>query len=131
MDSLQENNLTGVNPGGLFPNTPLKYLTASSIIGDKVHNDKGEHLGVINDIMIDLTTGKIDYVVIEFGGFLGIGIKYFAIPFGLLRVDPDKKVFLFDQSKEMLEKAPGFDMDHWPDTNIHLEEVHTYWSFMG
>jgi sporulation protein YlmC with PRC-barrel domain len=131
MDSLQENNLTGVNPGGFFPNQPLKYLSASSIIGDKVHNDKGEHLGVINDIMIDLTTGKIDYVVIEFGGFLGIGIKYFAIPFGLLLVDPDKKVFLFDQSKEMLQKAPGFDMDHWPDTNIHLEEVNTYWSFMG
>ena len=131
MDSLQKNNLTGVNPGDLFPNMPLKYLTASSIIGDKVHNDKGEHLGVINDIMIDLTTGKIDYVVIEFGGFLGIGIKYFAIPFELLRVEPDKKVFLFDQSKEMLEKAPGFDMDHWPDTNIHLAEVNTYWSFMG
>jgi hypothetical protein len=30
-----------------------------------------------------------------------------------------------------LEEAPGFDMDHWPDTNIHLEDVHSYWSFMG
>jgi sporulation protein YlmC with PRC-barrel domain len=129
--ALAKANLTGVNQGALYSNLPLKYLAVSSIIGDKVHNDENEHMGVINDIMIDITTGKIEYFVIEFGGFLGIGIKYFAIPFGLLRVDPEKKLFIFNQKREMLEKAPGFDMDHWPETNIHLEDVHSYWSFMG
>jgi sporulation protein YlmC with PRC-barrel domain len=129
--SLTEDNLTGINHGDLYPNQPLKYLTASSIIGDKVHNEIDEHMGEIKDIMIDITTGKIDYLVIEFGGFLGIGIKYFAIPFGLLKIDAAKKVFIFSEKKEMLEKAPGFDMEHWPDTNIHFENVHSYWSFMG
>src|SRR5580692_2760335 len=111
---LDEDNQTGVNHGELYSNTPLKYLAASSIIGDKVQNKKQEHLGEIKDIMIDIGTGKIEYLVIEFGGFLGIGIKYFAIPFGLLQIDPENQVFIFDQEKEMLEKAPGFDMDHWP-----------------
>jgi sporulation protein YlmC with PRC-barrel domain len=128
---LTKDNLTGVNQGALFSNRPLKYLTASSIIGDKVHNNTGEHMGEIKDIMIDITSGKIDYFVIEFGGFLGIGIKYFAIPFGLLLVDPVKKAFIFDKSREELQKAPGFDIDHWPDTNIHFEDVHSYWGFMG
>ena len=130
-DDLEKDNLTGINHGDLFSNQPLKYLTASSIIGDKVHNEKDEHMGEIKDIMIDITTGKIDYLVIEFGGFLGIGIKYFAIPFDLLKIDAAKKLFVFNQKREILEKAPGFDMDHWPDTNIHLEDVHGYWSFMG
>ena len=129
--ALAEDNLTGINHGDLYPNQPLKYLAASSIIGDKVHNEKDEHMGEIKDIMIDLTTGEIDYLIIEFGGFLGIGIKYFAIPFGLLQIDAAKKVFIFSEKKEMLEKAPGFDMEHWPDTNIHFENVHSYWSFMG
>ena len=128
MDTLQNENLTGVNHEGSHPNLPLKYLTASSIIGDKVHNEQNEHIGKIADIMIDITTGKIEYVVIGFGGFLTIGEKYFAIPFGLLQVDPVKKIFIFNQPKEMLEKAPGFDMNHWPDTNFHPEE--TYWSFV-
>jgi sporulation protein YlmC with PRC-barrel domain len=128
MNTLQNENLTGVNHEGAHPNLPLKYLTASSIIGDKVHNEKDEHMGKIADIMIDITTGKIEYIVIEFGGFLTIGEKYFAIPFGLLKVDPVKKVFIFNQPKEMLEKAPGFDMNHWPETNLHPEE--TYWSFV-
>ena len=128
MDTLKEDNFTGVNQDELYPNMPLKYLTASSIIGDKVHNGKDESMGEINDIMIDITTGKIDYVIIELGGFLGMGTKYFAIPFGMLQVDPDKKMFIFNQEKEMLENAPGFDLDHWPDTNFHKEE--TYWHFV-
>jgi sporulation protein YlmC with PRC-barrel domain len=131
MNTLSKDNLTGINHGELYSNLPLKYLTATSMIGDKVRNDEDEHLGEIKDILIDLTTGKVEYFVIEFGGFLGIGIKYFAIPFALLRVDAGKQVFIFNQKKEMLERAPGFDMEHWPDTNIHLENVNGYWSFMG
>ncbi len=130
MSDLTKDNLTGINQEGLYPNTPLKYLAASSIMSDKVHNDQGEHMGIIKDIMIDLVSGKIDYFVIEFGGFLGIGIKYFAIPFDMLEVDPVKKAFLFRQKREVLEKAPGFDIDHWPDTNVHFEDVHSYWGFM-
>jgi len=129
MDTLSTDNFTGVNQEGATPNMPLKYLTASSIIGDKVHDEKDESMGKIEDLMIDLATGKIEYVVIEFGGFLGMGIKYFAIPFAMLQVNPEKKLFVFNQPKERLEKAPGFDLAHWPNTNFHREE--TYWSFNG
>ena len=129
MDTLETGNLTGINQEGKHPNSPLKYLTATSIIGDKVHNDKDEYMGAIEDIMIDITNGKIEYVVIKFGGFLTINEKYFAIPFALLTVDPSKKAFILKQSKEKLEEAPGFDMSHWPETNFHKEEA--YWSFTG
>jgi len=128
MDILTQENLTGVNKEGKNPNLPLKFLTASSIIGDHVHNDSDEHIGKIEDIMIDITAGKIEYVVIKSGGFLTIGEKYFAVPFSLLKVDPEKKQFILSQSKEMIEKAPGFDLNHWPETNFHAEE--TYWTFV-
>ena len=101
METLPVDNLTGVNTGELYANTPLQYLTASSIMKDKVLNDADEHMGNIKDIMLDITSGKIDYYVIEFGGFLGIGVKYFAIPFRLLRVDPIKKVFRFSQNRQL------------------------------
>ena len=128
METLKDDNFTGVNQDELYPNMPLKYLTASSIIGDKVHSKDDEAMGEIQDIMIDLASGKIDYIIVEFGGFLGIGIKYFAIPFSMLTVNPDKKIFVFNQNKELLENAPGFDLDHWPDTNFHKEEG--YWHFV-
>lgn len=126
---ITNDNLTGTNAEGAAPNLPLKCLTATSIIGDKVHNKMDEQLGKIKDIMLNVQTGTIEYYIIEFGGFLGIGEKFFAIPFSLLTVDPEKQLFIFDQPREMLEKAPGFDKEHWPDTNLHYYEADERWSF--
>jgi sporulation protein YlmC with PRC-barrel domain len=128
MENLIKDNFTGLNEGRPYANNPLRYLTASSIIGDKVHDEKDASMGKIEDIMIDITTGRIDYVVIELGGFLGIGVKYFAIPFNMLQVNAEKRLFVFKGERERLEKAPGFDLDHWPDTNLHKEEA--YWHFI-
>jgi sporulation protein YlmC with PRC-barrel domain len=126
----EKDNLSGENKGALLPNQRGRYLTASSLEGDKVVNPAEEHLGDIKDIMLDLETGKIDYFVIEFGGFLGLGVKFFAIPLRLLKLDAPNKRFIFNESREVLEKAPGFDMDHWPDTNLHFDEVYSYWRFI-
>jgi sporulation protein YlmC with PRC-barrel domain len=132
-NTFEIDNLTGKNHDGAHPNMPLKFLTASSIIGDEVLNKGGGKLGKINDIMLNLSKGKIEYVVIEMGGFLGIGEKYFAVPFALLEVDAKKEVFILDQTKEALQAAPGFDKDHWPQTNSHeFDNSSTYWGgFMG
>ena len=131
MDTIEKDNLTGTNNGPLLPNFPLKYLTATSVMGDKVENTKGEPMGTIKDIMLDISGGKISYYVIEFGGFLGLGTKYFAVPSDRLQVNAAKQVFVCNLSREVLEKAPGFDDDHWPNTNIHFEQLQSHWSFMG
>ena len=106
---------------------PLKVLTATSIIGDKVENTKGEKIGKIKDIMLDITSGKIEYVVLEFGGFLEFNEKLFAIPFSALKLNPQKQFFILNIEKDFLKKAPGFEKDHWPETNEHYTDVTTYW----
>jgi sporulation protein YlmC with PRC-barrel domain len=121
-NTLPQDNFTNDIHAGESPNVPVRYLTTSSIIGDKVYDEKNAHLGHIKEIMMDVYTGKIHYCVLEFGGILGIGAKYFAIPYDLLRIDPSNKRFIFTGSKEILEKAPGFNHWHWPDTNYHLVE---------
>jgi sporulation protein YlmC with PRC-barrel domain len=133
MATLESQNQTGKNPENPHINEPLRYLTASSFMSDKVYNIEDEKLGEIKDIMIDLTPGKIAYVVIEFGGFLGIGEKFFAVPFKLLQVDSVKEVCILNQKKEVLENAVGFDKDHWFKTNSHeFENASRYWGdFIG
>jgi sporulation protein YlmC with PRC-barrel domain len=128
MTTITHDNFTGKNHEGPYVNTPARYLTASSIVGDKVLDKNDAHIGIIKDIMLDVSTGQIDYYIVQTGGFLGVGIKYFAIPYNYLRVDAERKLFLFDQQKEILENAPGFDLNHWPDTNYHLQE--DYWTFV-
>jgi len=133
MKELENDNVTGVNDSGKNVNTPVKYLTASSLIGNKVHNPEGENLGEIKDVMVNINNGRIEYMIIEFGGFLGIGEKFFAIPFYVLSLDTARHAFILDQKREVLENAPGFDKDHWPETNSHaMESTYSYWgSFMG
>ena len=129
-----KDNLTGHFEGD-EDKTNTQYLTASSIISDKVLNDEGEHLGSIKDIMLDMRTGKIEYFVIEFGGFLGIAEKFFAIPFNRITLDAENKVLRFNEKKETLRRAPGFDKHHWPETNEHKTEYvtlsYSFWDNPG
>lgn len=114
------DNVTGRNTSGANSNRPLKRLTASSLIGDNIINPEGEALGRIHDIMVDLEEGKIEYVVIEFGGFLGLNQKYFAIPFKALSIAKEHRhSFILNETRESLKRYPGFDRDHWPETNLH------------
>lgn len=133
MNEFEDDNTTGKNHDGAHANRPLKYLTATSIIGDKVLNSSDEKMGEIKDIMIDLDTGKIEYVILELGGFLGIGEKYFALPFSAIQVDAKNETFILNQDIETLKNAPGFHSDHWPKTNSHaFERSSAYWGgFMG
>lgn len=93
----------------------MTVLSATSIIGDDVVNLQDENLGKIKELMIDLNSGKVNYAVLEFGTFLGMGGKLFAVPLTAMQVDLENKRFTFNQSKESLKNAPGFDKDKWPD----------------
>ena len=132
MKDLNIDNATGTNSSGKRSNSPLKRLTVSSIIGDSVFNPQGEALGNIRDMMLDITDGRIDYAIIEFGGFLGINQKYFAVPFSALSIDEDRnQSFILNESRESLKRYPGFDKDHWPGTNSKPPRASNYSGFMG
>lgn len=105
-------------------------LSASTLAGDKVINSKGEKLGKVEDIMIDVDTGRVAYVVLSFGGFMGIGDKLFAIPWQAMRVDERQHCFVLDMDKSRLERAPGFDKSNWPDMSDPAfgSQVHSYYN---
>ena len=127
-NSYETDNRTGLNHEGELANTPVERLTASSIVGDSVENPQGEKLGTIDNLMINIKSATVEYAVIEFGAFLGIGGKLFAIPFTELKLNPKKRVFVLDRDREFLESLPGFDKQHWPDTNDHYyNDVNMYW----
>src|SRR5438034_10935183 len=106
-----------------------EVMDAKTLIGDSVVNASAEKLGKIEAIMLDVTTGRVAYAVLSFGGFLGIGAKLFAIPWSALTLDAGPKRFVLDVSKERLEAAPGFDKDHWPTMadRTWAAQVHEYY----
>lgn len=105
-------------------------MGTDTLIGDHVHNLQDEHLGTVKEIMLDMQTGMVAYVVMASGGVLTIGEKLFAVPWESLTLDPDNKRFTMNITKERIDNAPGFDADHWPDmaNQAWMAEVQRYYS---
>ena len=96
--------------------TPTRRtLSSTTLVGDRVRNAQNEDLGKVEDLMIDLESGRVAYCVLSFGGFLGMGEKLFAVPWRALALDAENHAFVLNVSKERLKDAPGFDKDRWPD----------------
>lgn len=53
--------------------------------------------------------------MLSFGGFLGMGDKYFAIPWEAFRFNITDKKAVLNVDKKLLDNAPGFDKDTWPN----------------
>lgn len=92
-----------------------QVFSAGTVTGNPVRNPEGRDLGKIEEIMLDSAQGKVAYAVLSFGGFLGMGDKLFAIPWESLTLDTEDECFVLNVDKEVLEAAPGFDKDNWPN----------------
>lgn len=148
VQSTRTSNLTGATASGLTGSSSSEgahitgkshlddhsgpgpeVMAASSFEGETVINHQGETLGEIEEVMLDVRGGRIAYAVVSAGGFLGIGEKYFAIPWRAFTMDTDRKAFILDADKERLKNAPGFDKDHWPAMadNKWATQIHSYY----
>ncbi len=86
-----------------------QVLTASDLKKFKVVNDRGEDLGKIEELAIDLVSGRVAYIVASFED------KLFAIPWHAAKISHHDRKFILTISKDVLKDAPGFDKDNWPN----------------
>lgn len=105
----------------------------SKLIGADVENPQGEDLGDVHDVVFD-SQGRITYAVLAFGGFLGMGEKYFAVPWTALRSEAgqqpgDRERYVLSIDKERLKNAPGFDKNNWPNMadRSWAEQIHAFY----
>ena len=110
-------------------------IAASRVIGTDVYNMQGEHIGDIEDVMLDKTSSNIMFAVISFGGFLGIGEKYHAIPWSSLDYDPERGGYVVPFTRQKLEAAPVYDLNDLTrqdglearDTSYEYYQISPYW----
>lgn len=106
-----------------------ELMGAGTLMGDRVCNINEEDLGYIKEIMLDTRDGRVRYVVLSVGSFLGMGDKLFAVPWDALTLDTKNKRFVLSVEKDRLENAPGFNKDKWPNMSdsIWAKEIHAYY----
>jgi hypothetical protein len=97
-------------PGALYiPEQLGNTLLVTEYLGQAVYGPGKQKVGTISNLLVD-TTGRVAGVVLDVGGFLGIGTKEVAISFEALfpvRED-DQDAFLVEMTKAQLEAAPTF-----------------------
>jgi sporulation protein YlmC with PRC-barrel domain len=87
-------------------------LTAEELIGTNAYGPADEHLGAIGDVILGADATSVEGVIIDFGGFLGIGTKPVAVAIENLRyaTDANRNEFLFvNVTREQLDQAPAYD----------------------
>jgi len=93
------------------PSGHTSAIAASRVIGTNVYNTNGESIGEVKEVFLDKTSDKILFAAISFGGFLGIGEKYHAVPWGILDYDENYSGYAIALTKEQLEQAPTYDLN--------------------
>ena len=102
----------------MIPTSRLSQIQkASKVMGTPVKNLQDEKLGKVENILVDMSSGRILAVILSSGGFLGMGDELSAVPPTALRFTPDRDSLQLDASKEMLSSAPHFKSNQWPDFN--------------
>ncbi len=90
----------------------IDNLTAEDLTGARVYGPKDEDVGEISEVLLS-DDGTMDRVVIDVGGFLGMGERPVAVTFDELQIvrtgdGGDLKVYI-DSSQEALEQQPEYE----------------------
>ncbi len=90
-------------------------ISADQMIGVSVYGADRNSLGEVGDIMLD-KDGKVDAVVIDVGGFLGLGEKPVAVSFSSLQIfreNNDRLTIMTPFTESELEQATAFDKEKY------------------
>jgi sporulation protein YlmC with PRC-barrel domain len=107
-------------------------ILASRVKGTSVYNDKGDKIGTVEDIVLDKESNRIMFAALGFGGFLGMGEKYYPVPWSMLDYREDKDGYVVPLSKDRLENAPAYDLKdltrHDGSLGDIREETYSYYN---
>ncbi|MGA2241683.1 MAG: PRC-barrel domain-containing protein [Verrucomicrobiota bacterium] len=88
---------------------------ASRLMGTPVKNLQDQKLGKVENLMVDVSAGRIVAVIISSGGYIGLGDELSAVPPTALRFNAAHDTLQLDASKDMLANSPHFKANRWPD----------------
>lgn len=105
-----------------------RLIASNKVEGTAVYGLDGERLGTIYNFMVEKVAGRVEYAVMTYGGFLGMGTRYYPIPWRMLKYDTRRGGYRVDLTVRDLERAPSFDRATEPRFDRAYEErVHNWY----
>jgi sporulation protein YlmC with PRC-barrel domain len=97
----------------ILTSVPANSVTITHWYKQNVYDPSDNKIGEIMDVLVD-REGKATALIIGVGGFLGMGEKDVAVPFGAVQVtskDNNKWYLVMNSTKDALKSAKGFKYD--------------------
>lgn len=88
----------------------LANQTLDSLTDKQVHNSNGDRIGKVDDVVANLRTGKVGFVVSS-GGMLGIGKRHLLVPVEELATQDDDLVWNTGQDRKALRDSHTYESD--------------------
>ncbi|HJR55849.1 MAG TPA: PRC-barrel domain-containing protein [Rhizomicrobium sp.] len=85
-------------------------ILASKVKGTAVFNEVGDRIGTVEDVVLDKQSNQIMFAALGFGGVLGLGEKYYPVPWSMLDYDEDRGGYVIPLDKDTLKSAPAYDL---------------------
>jgi sporulation protein YlmC with PRC-barrel domain len=112
-----DTTTTGAIDRSTLTEMPAGDIRAEDLVGTTVYGANDTNLGEIGDVVLT-QDGKVDAVIVDVGGFLGVGEKEVAVGMDNLAfmTDKDGNKYLYTTfTKEQLDAAPAYDQSSWAD----------------
>ncbi len=134
-----ENELAGkggrdAGPEGGEPlerDETTNLISSAKVEGTAVYATDGERIGHVDHLMIGKRSGRVEYAVMSFGGFLGIGERYHPLPWDALDYDTERGGYVVSIDKNLLKGAPSYQEDQYPTFDRQYgQTVYNYYGFI-
>ncbi len=126
----------GVLENGFFlwgttskPTSSKPVIESDRVEGTAVYDPAGKRIGTIQRLLIEKVSGRVLYVDITFGGFLGLGTHHHTIPWEKLTYDTHLGGYRTDITEEQVKGAPTFwEEQDWLDVERE-KQAQNYWRY--
>lgn len=109
---------TGAIDRSTLTEMPADQIRAEELVGTTVYGANDANVGEIGDVVLT-QDGQVDAIVIDVGGFLGLGEKEVAVGMDKLAfmTDADGNKYLYTTfTEEQLNAAPAYDDATWAES---------------
>ncbi|HVL56027.1 MAG TPA: PRC-barrel domain-containing protein [Burkholderiaceae bacterium] len=92
-----------------------RMYRASKVLDADIKDRDGRDIGDVEDLVINLRTGQIEYAVVEFDRKWAQTDKLIVVPLNAFRRGQERDEFVLTADRERLRDAPAFDKRAWPE----------------
>jgi sporulation protein YlmC with PRC-barrel domain len=100
----------------------LSQAEATGVLGRMVHDSSGQEVGRVVDVIVD-PSGVPRAIVVDTGGFMGVGARQVAVAWAFVHVPPPAskdETISIDLSDDQVKSAPEYTDRSKPATIVGL-----------